>query len=153
MLRNFLEIGATSRRELAGALLLVELGDCSRLYFGQAYLVGYFDTVLHKLLSSHACIQNRGLLNPIRRATLPAPRPTVPSSLRLWTADFFANTPFSSCYTSPPSLRSSTSTFSLHISSSASQASSPPHYSTALTPDQNAEWKSIIFCCSFNNTK
>ena len=61
----------------------------------------------------------------------------VPTSSRSLTADFFASTPFSSCPTAPPSLRSSTSTSSLRTS--ASQASSPPHYSTALPPDQNAD--------------
>ncbi|KAF8265618.1 kinase-like domain-containing protein [Lactarius quietus] len=44
----------------------------------------------------------------------------VPSSSRSLTADFFANTPFSSCPTSPPS-------------------SSPRHHSTALPPDQSVD--------------
>ncbi|KAI9443703.1 kinase-like domain-containing protein [Lactarius psammicola] len=61
----------------------------------------------------------------------------VPSSSRSLTADFFASTPFSLCPTSPPSLRSSTSNSSLRTS--ASQASSPPHYTTVLPPDQNED--------------
>ncbi len=77
-------------------------------------------------------------------ADFPTPPPNkqstpreVPSSSRSLTADFFATTPFSSCPTSPPSLRSSTSSSSLRTSPS--QASSPPHYSTVLPPDQNED--------------
>ena len=77
-------------------------------------------------------------------ADIPPPLPNqqstpreVPSSSRSLTADFFASTPFSSCPTSPPSLRSSTSTSSLRTS--ASQASSPPHHSTALPSDQSED--------------
>ncbi|KAI9436326.1 kinase-like domain-containing protein [Lactarius indigo] len=77
-------------------------------------------------------------------ADFPTPPPNqqstpreVPSSSRSLTADFFAGTPFSSCPTSPPSLRSSTSSSSLRTSPS--QTSSPPHYSAALPPDQNED--------------
>jgi protein-serine/threonine kinase len=75
-----------------------------------------------------------------QRTPLPNEQSTpreVPTSSRSLTADFFASTPFSSCPTSPPSLRSSTSTSSLRTS--ASQASSPPHHSTALPPDHGAD--------------
>ncbi|KAH9015987.1 kinase-like domain-containing protein [Lactarius pseudohatsudake] len=71
---------------------------------------------------------------PPNRQTTPR---EVPSSSRSLTADFFSSTPFSSCPTSPPSLRSSTSSSSLRTSPS--QAPSPPHYSTALPPDQTED--------------
>jgi hypothetical protein len=69
---------------------------------------------------------------PNRRST---PRDLSPSSRSL-TADFFAAGAFSSCPTSPPSLRSSTSNASLRTS--VSRSSSPYVHHEAL-PSNNAK--------------
>ncbi|KAI0255244.1 kinase-like domain-containing protein [Lactifluus subvellereus] len=75
-------------------------------------------------------------------ADFPTPPPNqqkipreVPSSSRSLTADFFAATAFSSCPTSPPSLRSSTSNASLRTSSSHSSQ----HHPYTIPPPQQSE--------------
>lgn len=63
-----------------------------------------------------------------------------PSSSRSLTADFFAAGAFSSCPTSPPSLRSSTSNASLRTS--VSHTSSPPDHHVTLPAEQGQDAES-----------
>ena len=63
----------------------------------------------------------------------------LPSSSRSLTADFFSPAAFSSCPTSPPSLRSSTSNASLRTSASHTSSSCDHHLTLPLEQCQEAE--------------